>query len=204
MVVQSVRIYETQANDYLRHWGHRAYRPPALLSGWLRGVPRGGWILDLGCGPGQDARELRRKGYRAVGLDRTRPLLRYASRRSPRVPLVLADLRATPFRAGTLDGIWAAASLIHLPKPAVRRTLRHLRGLVQPGGTLAVTFIHGRHSGIVSKGWLPGRFISRWHKDELEQAVRRAGWEVVALATVANRERKGRWLNLIARRRTAD
>lgn len=109
-------------------------------------------------------------------------------------------MRSLPFRSGVFDGIWAAASLIHLPKSVVRTTLRDLHGLVLPGGVLAATFVQGRRSGFLRAGWIPGRFFSRWRKAELEGAVRQAGWAIISLKTVANRERKGRWLNLLARR----
>lgn len=161
-------------------------------------MPKKAHLLDLGCGAGQDARALRRAGFRIVGLDVSQPLLDYARRRSPRLSLVQADIRHLPYIPGSFDGIWAAASLIHLPKPSVQASLRCLAHLTTPGGTLAATFVHGRGSGPLQRGWIPDRFISRWHKEELALALGRAGWSIVELNTVSARERKGRWLNLIA------
>jgi hypothetical protein len=109
-------------------------------------------------------------------------------------------MRALPFRPGAFDAIWAAASLIHLPKPAVRRLLRALCTMVPRGGLLAATVAHGRHAGFLRTGWIPGRYFARWHRVELTRAVCLAGWEVLTLRAVVNRERKGRWLVLIARR----
>jgi hypothetical protein len=71
--------------------------------------------------------------------------------------------------------------------------------MVPRGGLLAATVAHGRHAGFLRTGWIPGRYFARWQKAELERAVRRAGWEVLKLAVVSHRERKGRWLNVIAR-----
>jgi hypothetical protein len=48
---------------------------------------------------------------------------------------------------------------------------------------------------------MPGRYFARWKKDELAQALRGAGWQVLSLRVVSNQERKGRWINVIARRR---
>jgi hypothetical protein len=81
----------------------------------------------------------------------------------------------------------------------VGRALRALRVIVKPSGRLAATFVHGTTSGVLTRGWLPGRYVARWTKEELASAVERAGWDIESLMTVTNRERKGRWLNLLAR-----
>ena len=47
---------------------------------------------------------------------------------------------------------------------------------------------------------VPGRHVARWKKEELARTVRRAGWNVLELRVVSNRERKGRWLNLLAQK----
>ncbi|MBA2252771.1 MAG: class I SAM-dependent methyltransferase [Nitrospirales bacterium] len=181
-------------------WGRRPYRGPPLLIEVLQHLPKNARLLDLGCGAGQDTRALRRAGFRVVGLDVSHPLLDYARRRSPRLSLVQADIRHLPHVPGIFDGIWAAASLIHLPKSSIQASLRGLAHLTTPGGILAATFIHGRRSGTLQSGWIPDRFISRWHKQELAVVIGRAGWTVVELKTVSGQERKERWLNLIARR----
>lgn len=181
-------------------WGRGPYRRPLLLADLLQGVPRKAYLLDLGCGIGQDAREIRRAGFRVVGLDVNRSLLSYARRRSPRLTLVQADIRHLPYVSGTFDGVWAAASLIHLPKVSVHASFRCLATLTKPGGLLAATLIHGRRSGMLPNGWIPDRFISRWHKQELATALGRAGWQIIELKIVFNQERKGRWLNLLVRR----
>ncbi|MGH7208648.1 MAG: class I SAM-dependent methyltransferase [Nitrospiraceae bacterium] len=198
--IQTAGAYAAQAKIFVREWGRRSDRRPRLLRDSLRICRRDAALLDLGSGAGQDLRSLRRERYRVVGLDLTWPLLAYARRRSRRAPLVQGDMRSLPFRSGVFDGIWAAASLIHLPKTAVRTALRDLHGLMLPGGVLAATFVQGRSSGFLRDGWIPGRFFSRWRKAELEGAVRQAGWAIISLKTVANRERKGRWLNLLVRR----
>jgi hypothetical protein len=100
----------------------------------------------------------------------------------------------------SFDGLWAAASLMHLPKPVARRVLIDLCRLVRPGGFLAATVTYGTKSGIVTDGWVPGRYFARWRKDELARAVRRAGWEILELKIITNCERKGRWLNLLAQK----
>ena len=136
-----------------------------------------------------------------MGLDRTRALLSAGRRRYRSLPLVRADLRDLPFHSMSFDGLWAAASLMHLPKPDACRTLKDLRRFVRPGGVFAATVPHGLKSCLVTDGWLPGRYFARWRKEELARAVRRAGWNILELKVTTNRERKGRWLNLLAQKK---
>ena len=200
LVLQTIDVYERSAKECLAHWSKRRHRRPPLLVEWLQCFPANARLLDLGCGGGQDAGDLGQRGYRVVGLDRTSALLLAGRRRYRSLPLVRADLRDLPFQAMSFDGLWAAASLMHLPKPDARRILTDLCRLVRPGGLFAATVTHGVKSRLVTDGWLPGRYFARWRKDELACAVRRAGWKVLELRVVTNRERKGRWLNLLAQK----
>jgi len=196
-VTQTLQAYEKDAEIFLKHWGRKRYKRPALLVQWLKLLPERAVLLDLGCGAGQDSRHLAKRGHHVIGLDRTMPLLQFADGRIPSVPLILADIRALPLRADSLDGVWAAASLIHLPKRAVQSVLTEPRHLVKPQGFFAATFTYGSNSRIKWTGWMPGRYFARWKKDELARTLHRAGWEVLSLQVVSNQERKGRWINMI-------
>ncbi|MBI3268428.1 MAG: class I SAM-dependent methyltransferase [Planctomycetes bacterium] len=198
--VETLRRYEEAAGEYLKAWDKRAYRLPPLLARLVARLPRGARVLDLGCGPGQDCRWLRRRGLRPVGMDGAPAFLARARLRSPALRLVRAGLDRPPFRAGSFRAIWAAASLIHLPRRDARRALRALFDLLPPGGVLAATFTHRRGEGFLKKGWIPGRYFCYWLKPALADTVTAAGFDLVSLEAVANRERKGRWLNLLARR----
>lgn len=197
-IAETLRTYEKDARIFLKHWGKKRYKRPPLLAEWLRFFPTRAVLLDLGCGAGQDAHYLARRGHRVIGLDRTMPLLQFAKRRAPSVPFLLADIRSLPIRAESLDGVWAAASLIHLPKRAVPSVLTALRQLVKSDGSLSATFTYGNNSRVKQTGWMPGRYFARWRKDELALALQRAGWTVLSLRVVSNQERKGRWINVIA------
>ena len=198
LVLPTIAAYERSADTFLARWGRRRYRRPPLLLSWLAHLRPKATLLDLGCGGGQDARYLRQRGYRVVGLDRTAALLSFARQRSTTLPLIRADMRRLPLRSGSLDGVWAAASLIHLPKTQARTVLAELVRLTRPGGIICATFTHGTKSRVATRGWIPGRYFARWSKDELGRAVQKAGWQVITLEVVRSRERKGRWINVIA------
>lgn len=195
---QTIASYTAEADLYLAQWDRRSYKIPPLLKEWKVFLPDGARILDLGCGPGQDSRYLLKEGFRPIGLDGTWPFLLRARRRAGLLPLVMADLERLPFRRDAFDAVWAAASLIHLPKRRLRRLLRALRTLTKPGGRFGATFAHGKGEGFLTSGWIPGRYFSYWQRDELAGVLAEDGWKVLQLKRVINRERKGAWLNLIA------
>ena len=200
---RTINAYETHHDLFLQEWNRRTYSIPPHLNDWLSHLPKDGLLLDLGCGPGQDTRFLRRQGFRAYGVDLTWSFLQAGKRRSSRLPLVQADMRHLPFSSFEFDGIWAAASVIHLPKSHVRTLFRKLFMLTKPGGWLAFTVMYGREIGVPRQQWIPGRYLAKWYKAELEQAVRAAQWEIVTIERVKNQERKGSWLNLLAKRSRA-
>ncbi|MDO9117416.1 MAG: class I SAM-dependent methyltransferase [Nitrospira sp.] len=200
IVAPTIRIYEQGATTFLQRWISRRKRPPALLLDSLTRLPKHSSILDLGCGGAQDARVLHAKGFRVVGMDLTTAFLRAAQSTAPSVPLVLADMRDMPFRDASFDAVWAAACLMHVPKSEAAQVLKRLSRIVCPGGMLAATVTYGTQSRILTDGWMPGRYFARWQRAEWARVVEQNGWTIDSLRVVSNQERKGRWLNLVARR----
>ena len=58
-------------------------------------------VLDLACGAGRHTRELRQRGYRALGTDLSLTLLA----QDATIPRVAGDMRALPFARGTFDWV---------------------------------------------------------------------------------------------------
>ena len=198
--VRTLKVYTLRSGEFLKKWPERSYRIPPLLRRLTEDLPRDARILDAGCGPGQDSRYLAARGFRTLGLDACEPFIRQARKRSPALWWIRADLRQLPLGPECFDAVWAAASLIHLSRSETRRALEALCGHVKPGGLLAATFAHGTASGHAVGGWLPGRYFSRWLKAGLIRAADAAGWRIERVEVVCHRERRGRWINLLARR----
>lgn len=132
--------------EYLHLYPHRneadAGRIVALLTRVLPWQP--GWrVLDVACGAGRHLAALERAGAVPFGFDLSAPLLRRA-RELTRRPLVRADMRALPFRPGTMDltvnlftsfGYFAADEEHH---DAIGQMLATIR----PGGWFVIDFLN--------------------------------------------------------------
>jgi len=110
-------------------------------------------ILDLGCGPGRDLQAFLRLGHRAVGLDGAREFVRMA-RADTGCEVWHQDFLALSLPAEQFDGIFANASLFHVPVPELPRVLGDLRGTLKPGGVL----FSSNPRGANQEGWSNGRY----------------------------------------------
>lgn len=111
------------------------------------GLRQGDRVLDAGCGTGRALAPLRAAvGPSGVvaGVDLTPAMLQAAVRagRHQVGRLLLADVAALPLRSGSMDAVFAAGLIAHLPKPS--ENLRELVRVVRPGGVLALFHPIGR------------------------------------------------------------
>ncbi|MFI5882364.1 class I SAM-dependent methyltransferase [Streptomyces sp. NPDC051554] len=111
------------------------------------GLRSGDRVLDAGCGTGRALPPLRAAVGRSgavVGADLTPAMLEAAVRagRGRDGFLLLADVAALPLRSESLDAVFAAGLIAHLPRP--EENLRELARVVRPGGTLALFHPIGR------------------------------------------------------------
>lgn len=119
-------------------WSHLLERKTRMLHEALAG--RSGRGLDLGCGLGAQARELRRHGHRVVGVDAALGLLQAGAREGPgEVPVANASAVRLPFADASLDFVYAVGVLHHLGGAAAQAAaLREAARVLGPGGLLLV------------------------------------------------------------------
>ncbi|MFD9071599.1 MULTISPECIES: class I SAM-dependent methyltransferase [Streptomyces] len=111
------------------------------------GLRPGARVLDAGCGTGRALPALRdavTPSGTVLGVDLTPAMLEAAVRagRQSCGRLLLADVARLPVRAQTLDAVFGAGLISHLPDPA--ENLRELARVVRPGGLLALFHPIGR------------------------------------------------------------
>ncbi|MXY37091.1 MAG: class I SAM-dependent methyltransferase, partial [Dehalococcoidia bacterium] len=114
-------------------------------------LPPGARVLDIGCGPGLEMADLRELDLDPVGLDVSRGQLQIARKRLPSAALIRGTALTLPFRAGTFDGVWASASLLHLAREDAARGLAEIRRVLVDDGACYCSIQRG--SG---EGWTRG------------------------------------------------
>ena len=110
-------------------------------------------ILDFGCGPGRDLKAFTELGHVAVGLDGARRFAEMA-RTDTGCEVWQQDFLELDLPRARFDGIFANASLFHVPTRELARVLRQLHGTLKPGGALFSSNPRGRNE----EGWNHGRY----------------------------------------------
>ncbi|WP_433797657.1 class I SAM-dependent DNA methyltransferase [Actinoplanes sp. CA-252034] len=143
----------------------------ALIGRHLTGRP--GPVLDLGCGPGHISGHLRGRGADAIGVDLVPEFIAHARAAHPGGDYRVGSLTGLSFADGSVGGILAWYSLIHLPPPELDGVLASFGRLLSPGGGLVIGFFTGDavepFDHKVTTGY-------RWPPDELAARLAAAGF----------------------------
>jgi SAM-dependent methyltransferase len=195
-IAETQATYDLIATDYAGRWAGSADWIAAELDHLSAVLPGGARVADIGCGPGHHTRLLRERGFRAMGLDLSWGMLR--SQRAPGV--AQADMRALPLRTGSLDSVWCAAALLHVPRSDVPVVLGEFARLLRPGGELTASVAEGDGEFAEPVSYEPSR--RRWfvlHRIEpLTAQLSGAGFDVTGFS---RRSTHRGWLWIRARRR---
>jgi SAM-dependent methyltransferase len=130
-------------------------------------------ILDLGCGPGRDVKYFKSLGHRPVGLDGSEVFCSMA-REFTGCEILNQKFLNLEIPAGTFDGIFANASLFHVPSQALPRVLYDLYTTLRPGGILFSSNPRGH-----DEGWSGQRFGHYMQLDTSKQYLEDAGFEII-------------------------
>jgi SAM-dependent methyltransferase len=136
-------------------------------------VTPGSRVLDLGAGAGRDLKELRSRGYRAIGMDLSLALATIAKRVSCQ-PMVVADMHALPFRPASFDVVWSVASLSHIHRDEISALLQSIRAVLRTGGIFIVSVREGTGDLIDTKG----RYFSLHREDDWHNLMIQSGFSV--------------------------
>jgi len=166
--------YERQAE---RFWqGTRDHDVTQNIDALLNAIPGSGpfRILDFGCGPGRDLRALCDRGHHPIGLDGAAPFVHMA-REYAGVDVWQQDFLSLSLPDASFDGVFANASLFHVPTSELPRVLSQLHASLRPGGVLFASNPRGDNQ----EGWDGGRYGAYHDFEHWSQLALGAGFEAV-------------------------
>jgi SAM-dependent methyltransferase len=147
--------YDQRAEDFWQGTrGHDVRQNIDALLAAMEGKPPF-TILDFGCGPGRDLKAFTELGHVAVGLEGSARFAAMARAYSG-CEILEQDFLHLDLPAASFDGVFANASLFHVPTAELPRVLGELHASLKPGGVLFSSNPHGANQ----EGWNKGRYGS--------------------------------------------
>lgn len=164
----------------------------------MKVLPEGGTILDLGCGSGRDSLAFFEEEYEVTPLDGAEEMCALAE--------IHTDLEVLHMTFAELDfdevfdGVWANASLLHVPEKDMPDILRKVGMALKPGGHLYLSVKEGDFEGI--RG---GRYFVDYSKRKLIDLLENTGIfrikEFWRNDDTREEFSETKWLNVIAQKK---
>lgn len=156
-------------------WDHDVSQNRAALIAALPRLP--GKILDLGCGPGRDLVAFQNLGHDVTGLDAT-PAFVVMAQEAANCSVWEQSFLNLDLPSSYFDGIFANASLIHVPADEMLRVLQDLHQALVDRGVLVMSMVRGDYEGF-SERPTGARYVTGWEYETLAPQLLAAGFEVI-------------------------
>ncbi len=190
----SVVYYRQNANAYFE--GTRDVDMTAFHERFLRLLPHKAEILDAGCGSGRDSRAFLDLGHQVIAFDAS-PELAALAEKVTGEPVQVMRFDEVGW-VDRFDGIWACASLLHVPIVDLPGILRLFHRALKTDGILYASFKYGTNDRVVG-----GRRFTDMDEDRLAQVLDQTSPFTATDIWVTHDVRPGRdgerWLNVLLR-----
>ena len=143
MMDKTLNYYNENAQSFA--FGTVSVEFTEMQDRFLEKLDPGAYILDFGCGAGRDTKYFLSQGYRVDAIDGSEQLCRIASDHTGiKVrQMLFQELEANE----KYDGIWACASVLHLPKKELKEVLKKMLTALKTDGWIYTSFKYGEYEG---------------------------------------------------------
>ena len=163
--------YDQRAEDFWQGTRtHDVSQNVAALLRHIEGQPPF-TILDFGCGPGRDLIAFKKLGHTAIGLEGAERFSAMA-RENSKCEVWRQDFLKLDLPSERFDGVFANASLFHVPAQELPRVLKELHATLKPGGV----FFSSNPRGTNEEGWNSGRYGAYHDLESWRRQVTAAGF----------------------------
>lgn len=143
MAPQFEALYDAyESNRFSNAFTYGRAKLDRMIDDLFASLPKGGKILDVGCGTGEHLKRAQRHGLVAVGLEPAAAMLEAARNNLPEATLSQGVATELPFQDGEFDALLMIEVLRYLDTADIDLALKEARRVLKPGGTVFVTLVN--------------------------------------------------------------
>ena len=169
----------------------------SIQDSFLKYLEPGSLILDFGCGSGRDSRYFLKKGYEVEAVDGSEEMVKVASKVTGLAVKQMLFNELDEYEK--YDGIFACASILHVPYKELPDIFIRLKKAVKKNGYIYVSFKYGEYEGYRNE-----RYFTDLNEDRFLNILNEVKGLTIIEETITSDARKGRedekWLNVILRK----
>ncbi|MCO7543261.1 class I SAM-dependent methyltransferase [Stutzerimonas nitrititolerans] len=192
----TIQYYDDHANDYESSTADIILTEP--WDTFTSHIKPNGKILDVGCGGGRDILHFQKLGFTVEAIEPTPRLASIARKKTNAKILEISIQELTADRQ--FDGVWACASLLHIPTLEIKEAIQKLSNATKADGYIYISLKEGL--GEVRKS--DGRLFSSFTQSQVSDIIK----DIHALEIVKTwvtedaAHRSGvRWLNILLKKK---
>ncbi|GFR36427.1 class I SAM-dependent methyltransferase [Thermobrachium celere] len=191
----TIEYYNKNALDFYENTKNANMQQ--LYTFFLKYLDKGDKILDLGCGSGRDTKYFLDNGYDVIALDASIEMVKLSSELTGKQTLHMTfnDM----YFENEFDGIWACASLLHVPRNEIDDVLLKIKRALKNNGILFASFKYGD-----KEEFRNGRFFNYYEENSFRELLNKHKYFVLEETLITADVRQGRedekWFSVILRK----
>lgn len=164
----------------------------------LKYLELGMHILDFGCGSGRDSKAFLQKGYQVTAMDGSNEMCKVASQTIGQEVICkkFQDLESE----NVYDGVWACASILHVPLVELSNIIEKIAKVLKPNGYFYASFKYGDFEGQRN-----GRYFTDMTEKRLKVLLAPFQQleiiEIIITSDVREGRQDEKWLNVIVKKK---
>ena len=173
-----ISTYDQIVQEYVQH----EFNSPVMekhYQRFMQGLPQGGRVFDVGCGPGQAASRFSSRGYQVIGIDLSEKMLESARTAVPEGTFYQMDVENITLTE-KFHGIWAAFILVHVQRQFHKNIVKRFFKLLEPNGLLYLGMLEGQGERVMPEPYNRSlqQFFVFSSQQETENILREVGFKV--------------------------
>jgi len=175
----TIDSYDNTAEEYAKNT--LEINTSAPINKFLSYLTEKSLILDIGCGPGRDARLFSNKGFDVVGIDLSSKLLEIARKYDYKSKFCHMDVLNMGFPNNTFNGLWAMSSLMHLEKKVFPKALQECYRVLKDESVFYLSLKRGEGESLELDKRYDNlkKYYAYYLDDEVEEIINKSGFEIL-------------------------